>query len=144
MLPSYASLQQGVLQFRGFGVNDSPGTGATVISTPALINNLTTSSSGIGPLDAYQGKVLNDKLESSLKSYLPLAGGTLTGHLYLNGINSSGLVGNTSKIIFGMLFGATVCAVCSYLFGSEIIGGRKLCIKFFPMTAARRQDGMRY
>lgn len=56
--------QQSVLQFKGFGVNDNPGTGATVISTPALVNNLTTSESNTGPLDAYQGKVLNDRIDS--------------------------------------------------------------------------------
>ena len=88
--------QQKVLQFKGFGVNDNPGTGATVISTPALVNNLSTAESGTGPLDAYQGKVLNDKVESKL----PLNGGTITGHIYLNGITSSGLA-STTKIIFG-------------------------------------------
>lgn len=93
--------QQSVLQFKGFGVSDNAGTGSTVISTPALVNNLTTALSGTGPLDAYQGKVLNDKLDSTIKNYLPLEGGTLTGHLYLDGVNSSGMVGNTSKIIFG-------------------------------------------
>lgn len=69
--------QQSVLQFKGFGVSDNAGTGATVISTPSLINNLTTTESGTGPLDAYQGKVLNDKFNN----YLPLSGGTLTGKL---------------------------------------------------------------
>lgn len=92
--------QQGVLQFKGFGVSDSPGTGATVISTPALVNNLTTASSGTGPLDAYQGKVLNDKLESSLKNYLPLAGGSISGHLRLTGVNTTSGLASTSKIIF--------------------------------------------
>lgn len=58
--------QQSILQFKGFGVSDSAGTGATVISTPSLINNLSTSVSGTGPLDAYQGKVLNDKFANYL------------------------------------------------------------------------------
>lgn len=66
--------QQAVLQFKGFGVSDNAGTGATVISTPSLVNNLTTTESGTGPLDAYQGKVLNDKfanyvLNSTLDDY---------------------------------------------------------------------------
>ena len=73
--------QQKVLQFKGFGVSDNASTGATVISTPALVNNLSTSESGTGPLDAYQGKVLNDKLDSSLQNYLPYSGGRLTGPL---------------------------------------------------------------
>lgn len=40
-----------------------------------VANNLTTSSSGSYVLDAYQGKLLNEKFES----YLPLAGGTMSG-----------------------------------------------------------------
>ena len=40
-----------------------------------VANNLTTSSSGSYVLDAYQGKLLNDKFGS----YLPLAGGTMSG-----------------------------------------------------------------
>lgn len=69
--------QQAVLQFKGFGVSDNAGTGATVISTPALVNNLLTTESGTGPLDAYQGKVLNDKVDNRL----PYSGGRLTGPL---------------------------------------------------------------
>lgn len=88
--------QQGVLQFKGFGVSDSPGTGATVISTPALVNNLTTASSGTGPLDAYQGKVLNDKFANYLtkdgnavsaarlsSTIMPGMGNSATGYLHL-------------------------------------------------------------
>ena len=89
--------QQKVLQFKGFGVSDNAGTGATVISTPALVNNLSTTESGTGPLDAYQGKVLNDKfdnyalsssldnysLKTDLNNYLPLSGGTMTGTINL-------------------------------------------------------------
>lgn len=109
--------QQGVLQFKGFGVSDSPGTGATVISTPALVNNLTTASSGTGPLDAYQGKVLNDKfanyalssslnnyaLKTDLNSYLPLSGGTMTGPIKILGTAANkpltvrGIVGCTAE-----------------------------------------------
>ena len=109
--------QQGVLQFKGFGVSDSPGTGATVISTPALVNNLTTSASGTGPLDAYQGKVLNDKfanyalssslnnyaLKTDLNSYLPLSGGTVTGPIKILGTAANkpltvrGIVGCTAE-----------------------------------------------
>lgn len=32
------------------------------IDTSSIVNNLTTASAGIGALDAYQGKVLNDKI----------------------------------------------------------------------------------
>lgn len=92
--------QQSVLQFKGFGVSDNVSTGATVISTPALVNNLSTTESGTGPLDAYQGKVLNDKLDSTVKNYLPLKGGVLTGHLYLDGV-ASGALNSTSMLIFG-------------------------------------------
>ena len=35
---------------------------AVVPTVPKVINNVTTSSSGQGVLDAYQGKVLNDKI----------------------------------------------------------------------------------
>lgn len=92
--------QQSVLQFKGFGVSDNAGTGSTVISTPALVNNLTTALSGTGPLDAYQGKVLNDKLESSLKNYLPLVGGSISGHVRLTGVNTTSGMDSTTKIIF--------------------------------------------
>lgn len=40
-----------------------------------VANNVTTASAGSYVLDAYQGKVLNDKFGN----YLPLAGGTMTG-----------------------------------------------------------------
>ena len=62
------------LRFNGMTVTDS--STATLVA-PLVVNNLTTSSSGNGALDAYQGKVLNDKFSS----YLPLSGGTLTGTL---------------------------------------------------------------
>ena len=109
--------QQKVLQFKGFGVSDNAGTGATVISTPALVNNLSTTESGTGPLDAYQGKVLNDKfanyalssslnnyaLKTDLNSYLPLSGGTLTGPIKILGTAANkpltvrGIVGCTAE-----------------------------------------------
>lgn len=109
--------QQGVLQFKGFGVSDSPGTGATIVSTPALVNNLSTAESGTGPLDAYQGKVLNDKfanyalssslnnyaLKTDLNSYLPLSGGTMTGPIKILGTAANkpltvrGIVGCTAE-----------------------------------------------
>lgn len=109
--------QQSVLQFKGFGVSDNAGIGATVISTPALVNNLSTTESGTGPLDAYQGKVLNDKfanyalssslnnysLKTDLNNYLPLSGGTLTGPIKILGTAASkpltvrGIVGCTAE-----------------------------------------------
>ena len=109
--------QQSVLQFKGFGVSDNAGTGATVISTPALVNNLSTTESGTGPLDAYQGKILNDKfanyvlssslnnyaLKTDLNNYLPLSGGTMTGPMKILGTAASkpltvrGIVGCTAE-----------------------------------------------
>ena len=109
--------QQSVLQFKGFGVSDNAGIGATVISTPALVNNLSTTESGTGPLDAYQGKVLNDKfanyalssslnnysLKTDLNNYLPLSGGTLTGPIKILGTAANkpltvrGIVGCTAE-----------------------------------------------
>jgi hypothetical protein len=109
--------QQSVLQFKGFGVSDNASTGATVISTPALVNNLSTTESGTGPLDAYQGKILNDKfanyalssslnnyaLKTDLNSYLPLSGGTMTGPMKILGTAASqpltvrGIVGCTAE-----------------------------------------------
>jgi hypothetical protein len=50
--------------------------GVTTVA-PLVVNNLTTTASGSGALDAYQGKVLNDKFSS----YLLKSGGTLTGTL---------------------------------------------------------------
>lgn len=109
--------QQSVLQFKGFGVSDNASTGATVISTPALVNNLSTTESGTGPLDAYQGKILNDKfanyalssslnnyaLKTDLNSYLPLSGGTMTGPIKILGTAANkpltvrGIVGCTAE-----------------------------------------------
>lgn len=57
-----------------------------------VIDNLTSTDTK-SALSANQGKILNDKK-------LNLTGGTLTGHLYLNGIKDSSLESTTS-IIFG-------------------------------------------
>ena len=87
--------QQSILQFKGFGVSDSAGTGATVISTPSLINNLTTTESGTGPLDAYQGKILNDKiLDHTQSSSTILHSSKLSGSCFWDRrvINSKGNV----------------------------------------------------
>lgn len=56
LLPSRA-----ILRFEGMEVSDGAGIGATIIKTAPPINNLSTTESGVGTLDAYQGKVLNDK-----------------------------------------------------------------------------------
>lgn len=95
--------QRAVLKFEGFGVSDDASIGATVISTPALVNNLTTSESNTGPLDAYQGYVLNNKIDTSLAKYLPLAGGTITGHVSILGTAAAkplqvrGIVGSNAE-----------------------------------------------
>ncbi len=97
--------QRSLLRFAGLSISDDEVRDATVIGTPKLISNLTTETEGLGPLDAYQGKVLNDKipevvdditstsgikalsanqgylLNGKFNSYLPLSGGTLTGRL---------------------------------------------------------------
>lgn len=66
--------QRNNLQFNGMSVSDSSGITAVA---PLVINNLTTTTSGNGALDAAQGKVLNDKFSN----YLLKSGGTLTGTL---------------------------------------------------------------
>jgi hypothetical protein len=47
-----------------------------------IVNNLTTSSAGNGALDAYQGKVLNDKI-NNLKTYSTTE--TNTGKIWIDG-----------------------------------------------------------
>lgn len=45
---------------------------------------------------------LNGKANSShTHNYLPLAGGNITGHIYLTGAKESSSTGNTSQIVFG-------------------------------------------
>lgn len=55
--------------------SSTPTWAAIVMSDLPVANNVTTASAGSYVLDAYQGKVLNDKFGN----YLPLAGGTMTG-----------------------------------------------------------------
>lgn len=58
--------QRDTLTFKGLSVNDDAFLGSTVVNGPILINNLTTAESDTGPLDAYQGKVLNDSKQDKL------------------------------------------------------------------------------
>lgn len=53
--------QQKVLNFVGFNVENDAANRATKIVNPTPINNLTTSESGQGSLDAYQGYVLSGR-----------------------------------------------------------------------------------
>lgn len=53
--------QQKILNFVGFNVENDNTNRATKIINPTPINNLNTTTSGQGPLDAYQGHVLNSK-----------------------------------------------------------------------------------
>lgn len=71
--------QQKILNFVGFNVENDNANRATKVINPTPINNLNTTTSGQGPLDAYQGHVLNDKFEN----YLPLSGGTVAGEINL-------------------------------------------------------------
>ena len=50
--------QQQVLNFVGFNVENDAANRATKIVNPTPINNLTTTETGVGSLDAYQGHVL--------------------------------------------------------------------------------------
>jgi hypothetical protein len=50
--------QQKILNFVGFQVENDSAHRLTKIINPEPINNLTTSESGLGSLDAYQGKIL--------------------------------------------------------------------------------------
>lgn len=54
--------QQKILNFVGFNVENDTANRATKIINPTPINNLTTSQSGQGSLDAYQGYVLSTKM----------------------------------------------------------------------------------
>lgn len=62
--------QQKILNFVGFNVENDNTNRATKVINPTPINNLNTTTSGQGPLDAYQGHVLNDKFNN----YLPKTG----------------------------------------------------------------------
>jgi hypothetical protein len=53
--------QQKILNFVGFNVENDAANRATKIVNPTPINNLTTSQSGQGSLDAYQGYVLSGR-----------------------------------------------------------------------------------
>ena len=53
--------QQKVLNFVGFNVENDAANRATKIVNPAPINNLTTTESGQGSLDAYQGNILSKR-----------------------------------------------------------------------------------
>lgn len=79
---------RGILKFEGLSVSDDSVTGSTKVSLPSPINNLTTSESGQGSLDAYQGYVLNN----NFNNYIPLTGGTINGDL--TNSSSSAFVGH--------------------------------------------------
>ena len=53
--------QQKVLNFIGFNVENDTANRATKIVNPTPINNLTTTESGQGSLDAYQGNILSKR-----------------------------------------------------------------------------------
>ena len=53
--------QQKILNFVGFQVENDGANRLTRITNPEPINNLTTSESGLGSLDAYQGKILSQR-----------------------------------------------------------------------------------
>lgn len=53
--------QQKVLSFVGFNVENDTANRATKIVNPTPINNLTTTESGQGSLDAYQGNILSKR-----------------------------------------------------------------------------------
>ncbi len=53
--------QQKILNFVGFRVENDGANRLTRITNPEPINNLTTSESGLGSLDAYQGKILSQR-----------------------------------------------------------------------------------
>jgi hypothetical protein len=53
--------QQKVLNFVGFNVENDAANRATKIVNPTPINNLTTTESGQGSLDAYQGNILSKR-----------------------------------------------------------------------------------
>lgn len=53
--------QQKILSFVGFNVENDAANRATKIINPTPINNLTTTESGQGSLDAYQGNILSKR-----------------------------------------------------------------------------------
>lgn len=53
--------QQKILNFVGFNVENDAANRATKIVNPTPINNLTTTESGQGSLDAYQGNILSKR-----------------------------------------------------------------------------------
>lgn len=90
--------KQGVLDaYQGYVLNTKINNMQTTLEggIPKVINNCTTVDT-VNALSAYQGYLLNNKFNN----YLPLSGGVLTGHLYLNGIQGSSTSSSTS-IVFG-------------------------------------------
>ena len=53
--------QQKILNFVGFNVENDAANRATKVINPTPINNLTTTESGQGSLDAYQGNILSKR-----------------------------------------------------------------------------------
>lgn len=53
--------QQKILNFIGFNVENDATNRATKIINPTPINNLETTESGLGSLDAYQGRILSQR-----------------------------------------------------------------------------------
>ena len=77
--------------------------GSTIINGMLRVNGkLSVSDAIIAP--SFEGTATKAKQDGDGKvissTYLKLAGGTLTGNLYLNGVTSSGVT-STSRIIFG-------------------------------------------
>lgn len=87
--------QQKILNFVGFNVENDNTNRATKVINPTPINNLNTTTSGQGPLDAYQGHVLNTLIES-LKEEMLLAAHPIGSYYWSeSNVDPSTLFGGT-------------------------------------------------
>ena len=71
-------------------------------TTPGAGKTLTAFSQTNGKVSATFGNIsITESQISDLKSYLPLSGGTMTGHIFMGGSNASSSTANTTQLVFG-------------------------------------------
>ena len=88
------------LGYLGFSETNTPvfyhsTDGAKILYHTGNLSLVSTSTNGL------MSKEDKTTLDNVSKTYLPLAGGEMTGHIYLTGAKENSSIGNTSQLIFG-------------------------------------------